>query len=174
MDENQFWAIIDRTRQKRTDHLGQPETELTGLAENLQTALGELSADDLVEFARCLVKTRTRAYRWDLWAVAAVVNRDVSEHALHEFTGWLIGQGKTFFEAVLADPPKACERIELGMRVGGEGILTAAEEAYEKKTGKPLPDCGMSLPDEPAGDMWEEEDLPNILPYVCEKYWVDL
>ena len=44
------------------------------------------------------------SYRWDLWSAAYLANGGCSGDGFDYFRGWLIGQGRTAYETVLADP----------------------------------------------------------------------
>ncbi len=167
MDEQGFWELIERSGKKT------PGTE--GHAERLAKLLARRSAAEVIEFDRLFHGCLNRSYRWDLWAVAYIIHGGCSDDGFDYFRGWLIGQGREFFEGVLADPARAAERIKPGEEAECEELLYAANDAYQELTGGELPaaDYHRERPKEPLGEPWDEEDeeaLRARYPELWEKY----
>jgi hypothetical protein len=112
------------------------------------------------------------AYRWDLWGAAFVINGGCSDDGFEYFLGWLIAQGRDYYQAALADPEQAGRRAQPGDMVECESIAYAAVKAYEAKTGKDdFHDRITRVPrGEPLGEPWEEEDLPARFPRLSARF----
>lgn len=161
MNEQQFWEIIRKSRRSAAD--------CDAHAEQLRTRLQKLEPQQILTFDQHMRQRLAEAYRWDLWAVAYIVNGGCSDDAFGYFRGWLVAQGKEFFEAVLHNPEHAARRAREG-EVECEAILYAAAEAYEAKTGQTLPDAHVDQPDEPAGTPWQEDELERLYPKLWKRF----
>jgi hypothetical protein len=114
-----------------------------------------------------------RAYTWDLWAAAYVINGGCSDDGFEYFRAWLISRGSDTFEKALADPdslaslrglePDECEL---------ESLLYVAAEAYEEAAESELPESKVKRPSKPAGKRWSEEgdDLAKRVPKLWKKF----
>ena len=163
MDEARFWQLIEQSRENEPDCEKQTE--------RLVQLLLQLEPEEIIKFDRIFGIQSDKAYRWDLWAVAYIINGGGSDDGFYYFRCWLIAQGKEFFEAVLEQPDKAAERIkEDDEWVECEDILFAAGEAYEKKTGQPLPSIVTEPLHAPVGVRWNEEDLDRLYPDLCARF----
>lgn len=171
MTTEEFWDLIERSREDVFDCDEQ--------AEQLTDLLAELEPEEIVAFDELWTQKHTEAYRWDLWAVAYIVNGGCSDDAFTDFRYWLVAQGQKYFEAALAEPERAGDRATPGEDDAEcEQIGYAPGVAYERKTGRELPRYGAkpdtsgepSTPIEPAGETWSEEDLPTLYPELCERF----
>ena len=63
MDENEFWTLIDRSREGHADQEEALEKLLTGRPRDELEALDRIYREQLA-----------RAYRWDLWGAGYVIN----------------------------------------------------------------------------------------------------
>lgn len=164
MDEQVFWELIERSG---------GEAPATGEhAARLVELLSRRSVAEVIAFDQHFEGCLNRSYRWDLWAVAYIVNGGCSDDGFDYFRGWLIGQGREFFEGVMADPTRAAERIAPGEEVEYAELLYAASEAYTALTGEELPaaEYHRQRPEELLGEPWEEESLEQRYPALSEKY----
>lgn len=96
MKEQEFWDLINDAH-----------TQAAGIAEELSilsTTLNGLSSDEIVDFQCRYYDCYERAYRWDLWGAAYLINGGCSSDGFEYFIGWLIAQGQETFESVLKDP----------------------------------------------------------------------
>ena len=96
MNRNAFWALIDQARSE-ADSVFDVAPALTGL-------LLDLEPDETVSFARHIKDLLAESYRWDLWAVAYIVNGGSADDGFEYFRGWLIAQGRERFQAALENP----------------------------------------------------------------------
>ncbi|MER0244592.1 DUF4240 domain-containing protein [Streptomyces sp. HSW2009] len=170
MDETEFWALIDASREAAD---GDPDAQ----ADLLIDRLVQLDPDAVTDFARHFEARYNRAYHWDLWGAAAVLLSDPSEDVFEDFRCWLIGQGREVFEGALYDPDDLADLIEdFDPRTDGdaEDLGYAADEAYEQLTGAETPDLGLPEPaDEPAGtllNLTDEKALAERLPRLWARF----
>jgi hypothetical protein len=161
MTTEQFWAIIDSAREQGVD----PQT----VAATVRSTLESLGAEEVLGFGDELRKRQAESYRWDLWAVAYIVNGGCSDDGFDYFRGWLIAKGRNYFETALADPARAADDAEPGAN-DCEDMLHVAASVYQSKTGSHPPKSDIQLPKEPAGKQWEEVDLQSLYPELCERF----
>jgi len=164
VEEQEFWELIERSSGKA------PATE--GHATRLAKLLSHRSVAEVISFDQHFQECLNRSYRWDLWAVAYIILGGCSDDMFDYFRAWLIGQGREFFERVMADPSRAAERIPPGEEADAEELLYVANDAHLALTGEDLPagEYRQQRPNEPLGEPWEEESLEQRYPALCEKY----
>ena len=130
------------------------------------------SPEEILDFRAAFDECVNRAYRWDLWGVAYVINGGCSDDGFDYFLGWLIAQGKEYFEAALQDPERAGNAVEPGEEADFEDMWYVAGRAYEASTGRD--DFYEQLPPSPRGDVqgeeWDEDDLPSLFPGLSKKF----
>lgn len=163
LDDAQFWKLIAQSKRGTEDSDEQ--------AERLTELLKKLPPDEICNFDRHFTRRRFEAYRWDLWGVAYIINGGCSDDGFEYFRCWLIGQGQTAYETVLASPEKISRWAKDPDRdYEGESLMYAADHAYEAVTGEELPPTGWKYP-EIVGEKWEEPDLERLFPRLCKKLW---
>ena len=166
MDKTQFWQLIEASR---TDLSGDDHCDCQ--AENLKALLLGLSAEEIVQFDDIFGELDVAAYRWDLWAAAYIINGGASDDGFTYFRWWLIAQGQSYYEAALEDVEDAgANADEYGAEC--EEICYCINDAHREKTGADLPggEGGSEFPAEPSGTIWQEEELPELYPRLCEKF----
>ncbi len=99
MDVEQFWEIVRKSKRGAGD--------CDTLAEQLAARLEKLDPQDILAFDQHLRQRLAEAYRWDVWAVAYIINGGSSDDEFEYFRGWLVAQGQEFFGAVLQRPEHA-------------------------------------------------------------------
>lgn len=98
-----------------------------------------------------------------------MVKGGCSDDGFEYFRGWLIAQGRSYFEAALADPERAAERVE-GREAECEGMLGIGLQAFARRSKKPMP-CGLvPRPARATGADWKEEDLPKLFPRLIRRF----
>lgn len=158
-----FWRAIADSRRDAANL----EEQMQRLSQLLKDADPGL----LVDFQRVLEDRANDAYRWDLWAVAYIVNGGCSDDGFYYFRGWLIAQGRDYFETALADPERAADRIEPDDIAECEEIYAIAPRIYEAKTGRD--DFFEQLPAAPRtvqGTPWNEETIEALFPDLVERF----
>lgn len=160
MDVSAFWALIDASRGAGA---GDIEAQVAALTD----ALAKLPPDAIIAFDGIFRDHLARAYRWDLWAAAYIINGGCSDDGFEYFRSWLIVQGEQVFNAALADPETLVDRAEPDAE--GEGMLHAASEAFDACVGAKLP-LTSAHPPEPAGERWSEDELPRRFPRLWSMF----
>ncbi len=158
-----FWNFIQRSQQGTEDC-----SEQAGCLARLLSAL---ELEGILAFDRHFRDRMRESYRNDLWAVAYIINGGCSDDCFDYFRGWVIAQGRDFFEAVMKSPEHAATRVGEGGDVECEDILYVTAEVYESKTGKELP---LRLDEPPftlQGDGWTEDDLDRLFPRLCKRFF---
>ncbi|MBO1415986.1 DUF4240 domain-containing protein [Streptomyces sp. FH025] len=166
MDETDFWQIIDETREAAD---GDPDEQADQLVEHLV----RLTPDDVIDFARLFEARFQRAYRHDLWGAAYLLLGGASDDSFDYFRCWLIGQGRDVFEGGLAEPDDLADLLpEFDEEEDGEAedLGYAADEAYERLTGLPLPEVGGPQPARPSGTALDFDD-PDVMAKRFPKLW---
>jgi hypothetical protein len=160
MDINTFWDLIHRSK----------ADTCAAHARRLQALLQPLELAEVLDFARHWDQVMIQAYRWDLWAVAFIMMGGCSDDGFEYFRGWLIAQGRAYFEAALHNPEQAAANATGDADEECEDILYVAAIAYEDKTGEALPNLGVVFPAEPAGEEWDEDGLESLYPDLCARF----
>ena len=168
MDEDTFWELIDEARAAAGD-------DDAAFLEKLHSDLLELPPNAIESFRDRLDEALERAYRWDLWAAAYIINDGTSDDAFEYFRGWLVSRGRKVFEAALADP----ESLEALVPSDPEWFAELEEFLYlpiyvlEEKTGReiPLPNPleRSEPPAEPEGIPFDEENVDTRFPRLSRK-----
>ncbi|QKW19277.1 DUF4240 domain-containing protein [Kitasatospora sp. NA04385] len=142
MDETGFWQLVDGAREAAA---GDPDEQAEALVEQLL----RLTPDEVLDFARQFEARFQRAYTVELWGAAYLLLDGASEDAFDYFRCWLIGQGREVFEGAVHEPDALAELVpdfDEDEDGDGEELGYAADEAYERLTGLPLPDLGVRQP----------------------------
>lgn len=164
MTRDEFWRLIDRSRRGAEDTDEQ--------CEKLRSSLQELSIPDIVDFDHQFHQRVNDAFRWDLWGAAYMINGGCSDDGFDYFLGWLIAQGRKYYEAALADPEAAGKRVEPGEEVECEDIWYIAAAAYEAKTGKSDFDT-LAKPVKrklTGKKAWDEDTVDEHYPRLAKKF----
>lgn len=161
MDRNAFWRIIDHANQTVEDIYEAPA--------EIVERLSKLPVEEIISFQQHQLDLEAESYRWDLWAVAYIINGGCSDDAFDYFRGWLIGSGRERYEAALARPEVIGEWVDEEVEL--EDMLAVANDAYRHLTREYIPSDAVvySRPAEPIGERWDEDDLEEMYPELYEK-----
>lgn len=171
MTHEQFWQIIAESR--RDFDPNRRGGNMNFQAKRLKELLSAMPADEVQEFARIFRQLYFDAYRWDLWAAAYIIKGGCSDDGFMDFRYWLISMGRDVYDAAMTDPESLAE---IAARPGIEGCAfeefgsIAREVLKEKEVPEPALPSGYSPPEDPAGDPWEEDDLPLWFPKLWAKF----
>jgi Protein of unknown function (DUF4240) len=129
MTENRFWALIAET----TIHQADSDRQI----EALRGTLRELSAAEIEAFERAFERERRRAYTWDLWGAAYVLNGFASDDGFEYFQRWLISKGRKVFDAAVAHPDSLADMLARGAHgpFEFEEFAYVAGRVWAEKTG---------------------------------------
>jgi hypothetical protein len=165
VDKSTFWSLMDRTKRLDKDN---PDKQY----ELLLQELVKFSEADLVIFDEIFSELMARAYDWNLWAAAYIINRGCSDDGFMDFRAWLIGQGQAIFEQALQDPQSLVDVVDYPFLTRPLALFAVPDHAYRLKTGHDLP---TKLPKHPAhsdptGDKWEDAILGRKYPQLYAKF----
>jgi hypothetical protein len=144
MSEDQFWTLIAEARSATATNKEIPKW--------LEQRLMELPAIDSIDFSCWLATFVGHSYTGKLWAAASILEGRVSADGFFGFQGWLIGQGKGAYEAVIRNPDSLAE-MEFPKSefrhpsVGLELLFYSYFPAYHKYFGRPADGAYRSPPD---------------------------
>jgi hypothetical protein len=142
MDHDQFWTLVETSR------LGGDDCQQH--TERLTVALRALPPSEIKAFDTIRWQLLAELYRWDLWGVSSLLIGTDSEDGFEYFRGWLLGQGRTVFEAAVRDPDSLAEHPSVQALAQHsllspfrcefmcESLLYVAYVAYQAVTGKQL------------------------------------
>jgi hypothetical protein len=157
MTEDQFWALIDKTRKQAKND---PDQHM----ELLQQALTAWEVDDIRAFEKHWWSLRARSYTWDLWAAAYLLGGGCSDDAFMDFRGWLISKGRKVYENALKDPDTLASAIKPSDGEGQiEGFSYIAPQVLEERGEEPSDhDQFERQPKSPIGEPFDEDDMEAL------------
>lgn len=163
MNHNGFWPLIEGARSASGGHCAR---QVDALAQ----ALRGHSPQEILDFRKILGELLDRAYRYELWAAAYLINGGCSDDGLVYFLGWLIAQGRDVYQAALEDPDSLVSHplvASLDARYGSlwcEQLLSVADRAYETVTGHEPPaepNAEVAAADDSARPIGEDFDFDD-------------
>jgi hypothetical protein len=131
MPADQFWETMERAG--RFDH--DPAAHIDALRSELRA----LSPEDIISFEVAFRRYLNKAYTWNLWGAADVINGGCSDDGFEYFRRWLVSRGRDVYERALSDPDSLAR---LDARPGPDGIWEfeeiyyVARRVFEEKGGK--------------------------------------
>jgi Protein of unknown function (DUF4240) len=161
---DEFWQIIEDAKGKSG---GNSEAE----ASLITNALIECSPSEILSFDALLDELRFRAFHWDVWAAAYIINGGCSEDCFEYFRCWLIAQGRSVFENALKDPDSLAD-VLAGDEEDAEceDMLYVAIHAYEARSGEEKPLSTRAYP-EIQGVPWTEDNVDTRCPRLASLFW---
>ena len=171
MDEQRFWAIIDRTALHEADPEGQTDA--------LRAELEGLSADEVLAFRNIFEAQLARAYTWDLWAAAYIAHGGASDDGFEYFRRWMVSKGRVVFERLLAHPDDLPDVLVYDIEgvLEFEEILYVTNDVWSEKSGQdaaemPIELASVTLGREPQGEPFDEdsEHLERRLPKTWARF----
>ena len=156
MDQAAFWALIDSTRQTAGNDTGR-QSEL------LEERLSRLAPQAIVDFQSIRHRLDERAYTWDLWAAAYVIEDGCSEDCFRDFRAYLISLGRGPYEAALSDPDSLAPVVQDEEQGDWENADSVAGDAYESAAGEDIPVSDSDLSGNPRGEAWDDENEDGLV-----------
>jgi hypothetical protein len=168
MDESTFWEIIESAKSAAN---GSHQSQL----DELERLLSTREPAELVAFDALFEGLHRRAYTWELWGAAYVINGGCSDDSFADFRSWLISRGRERYEKSLRDPDSLAE-LESDAEVGDgyffEEFAYVASRVYERETDGMLPIDVRPFPRQPSGEEWQEDsqELARLYPRLSAKF----
>lgn len=170
MDEAKFWTLVDASRATSQD---KQEQKLTA-------EIRKLTPGEIADFEHHFAVQMRRAYTWDLWGAAYVINGGASDDGFEYFRRWLVSRGRAVFEAALKDPDSLASLIPKNEEEPAdfESFASVAGEVWRAKTRVDPwtdPKAGFFRPEDstdggdPSGQPFDED--PDGLARRWPKLW---
>lgn len=163
MTEDAFWQIIEASRKGADGDQDKQEAQL-------KRALEPIDLTEIEAFERLFHEQLLKAYSWDLWGAAYIINGGCSDDGFEYFRRALVAAGRDRFEKALNDPESLAAWAEPDLEF--EGIKYVAYDVYKEKSGASLPEGKKKWPTNPSGETWEEDsdDLETRFPRLWQTF----
>jgi Protein of unknown function (DUF4240) len=155
MTEAEFWRLMSETR-------NQAGKDTAIQSELLRERLTQLSPEAIVDFARIRRSLDERAYTWDLWGAAHVIEDGCSEDCFRDFRGYLISLGQGPYENALRNPDSLASVVDDAETGNWESADDVALDAYASVTGQELPVDSSDPSGPPSGTPFDENDTAGL------------
>ncbi len=159
MTEDLFWEIIEIV-----DDVDPIEAMISRLSDFKSSAIKS--------WDKMLWAEMDRLYRTDLWAVAYLLGGGCSDDDFEDFRSSLIKRGRAWTACVPYNLAQLADKLSHAPHVDGVLLFTAADEAYERRTGRPMP-TPRRKPPNLTGPQWDEDtietDFPEIVAVLTER-----
>jgi Protein of unknown function (DUF4240) len=164
--EAAFWGLVDDTRAEAGNDTGRQ----SGL---LEQRLSQLPPQQIVDYQRIRHRLDERAYTWDLWGAAFVIEDGCSDDCFRDFRSYLISLGRGPYEAAIRDPDSLAPIVQDAEEGDWENADSVAGDAYESATGEDIPVDDSDLSGNPRGQPWDDDDEEALLrryPRLAERF----
>lgn len=114
-----------------------------------------------------------RAYTWDLWGAAFVIDDGCSDDCFRDFRAYLISLGPRAFAAALRDPNSLAPIVQDAEEGDWENADDVAPDAYQTATGDDFPADSSDLSGSPRGEPWDDgsqETLVQRYPALAARF----
>jgi hypothetical protein len=155
LDEAAFWRLIEETRSAAGNDTGR-QSEL------LKNRLTQLSPQAIVEFARIRHSLDRRAYTFDLWGAAYVIEDGCSDDCFRDFRGYVISLGREPYENAMKDPDSLVSVVKDAEAGDWENADNVAPDAYSSVTSDDFPLDSSDLSGRPQGTPFNENDAAGL------------
>jgi hypothetical protein len=171
LNDPEFWNIIARARRQAKGNIGRLEAAI-------RKELRRLAPEKLIAFEQAFNRQLDRAYMWDLWAAAFLMQGGCSDDGFFYFRGWLVSQGHSAYISAITNPDTLADfanpdddEEDMVRDESGEQFLYVAREVYQEKTGHEMP--MQKMKHELIGKRWRFEndaEMAKRLPRLAEIY----
>jgi hypothetical protein len=155
LDEATFWSLIEETRSAAGNDTGR-QSEL------LKNRLTQLSPQAIVDFARIRHSLDRRAYSFDLWGAAYVIEDGCSDDCFRDFRGYVISLGRAPYENAIKDPDSLAPVAQDAEKGDWENADDVAPDAYSSVTSDDFPLDSSDLSGRPSGTPFNENDTAGL------------
>lgn len=155
-DQGDFGRLVADTRDDAGDDTGR-QTQL------LEERLRELPPGEIVAFHEQRHKLDERAYTWDVWGAAYVIEDGCSDDCFRDFRAYLISLGPQVYEAAMRDPDSIADVVEDAEAGDWENADDPSPDAYQGVTGDDFPGDDTDLDGDPRGQPWDDDDTESLI-----------
>lgn len=165
MTIDEFWDIVDRV------HAASP-SDMKNKCRLLGDKLRRLPAKEVLSFGRHFADCFYKAYHWDIWGAAIIIDHGCGDDSFMDFRSTLISLGRAPFEAALRDADSLADFDIDPAWATYEGYQYVMPEVYEEMTsGEEPPDEDKRRhPQEAAGVPVVEWEMSKRFPRLAAKY----
>jgi hypothetical protein len=160
MDELEFWEVVQRANDAARDDMDRK-------CEALKNEISKLSRRAALDFAQIFDVMMDRAYSFDLWGAAYVINGGCGDDTFTDFRASMISRGRAAFERAISDPDSLADEEFNEEEWFYEGYQYAVTEGVKAVAGARLLH---RIPDDPSGARWNESDLRILYPKLAAKF----
>jgi hypothetical protein len=158
LSEARFWKLLKKSKSVSARS---PQLQY----DRLVKLLSKKSVREIVMFERLFKHLIAMADLPELRGAAQVVKAEVDEKYFLNFRAWLVLRGKKSYYQVLKNPDFLAKVLKYTDDPEWPGYLHCAEDAYKRKTGKPLSEY-----QKVASRPWKESELPDRFPRLWKKF----
>jgi Protein of unknown function (DUF4240) len=151
-----FWRLIAETRAAAGDDTAR-QTSL------LETRLRHLSPAQIAEFGSIRHRLDERAYTWDLWGAAYVIEDGCSDDCFRDFRAYLISLGQGPYDKALANQDSLARVVQDAETGDWENADDVAADAYQAVTGEDMPTGNSDVSGSPRGTPWDDERAHELV-----------
>jgi Protein of unknown function (DUF4240) len=162
MNADEFWRIVDKVH-------AASKGDMKIKCDLLAAALRELSSQELQSFDEHFSNYFFRAYTWDIWGAAFIINDGCSEDSFMDFRSTLISLGRLPFEAAIVNTDSLVNFEIDPAWATFEGYQYVATKVYEEMNGKEIGRHGRD-PQRVAGNRFNEWEMSSRFPKLVAKY----
>jgi hypothetical protein len=156
MNDTAFWQLIADTRADA----GNATDKQSNL---LEQRLRRLPAKQIAEFERIRQGLERRAYSYELWGAAYVIEDGCSDDCFRDFRGYLISLGRGPYEAALRDPDSLASVAQDAETGNWENADDVAPDAYEGVADEDIPTGDSEPSGDPSGDPWDDDHAEQLV-----------
>ncbi len=150
MNRDEFWNVIEDSKRG---------SDFDAQMASLRKQLSSYATSDVIDFDQHLYTLLAESYGWNLWGAAYLINGGCSDDGFDYFRGWLIAQGRRWFEKASADPDSLADFPGLEENAELEEIWNIGNRIHEEKTGHRIPsEIYRSIPRRELGEGWDFDD----------------
>lgn len=151
-----FWRRIESARAD-ADNDTERQSEL------LEERLSKLPPRQIVRFQQIRRQMDERAYTWDIWGAAFVIDDGCSDDCFRDFRAYLISLGPRAFAAALRNPDSLAPIVQDAEEGDWENADDVAPDAYQTATGDDFPADSSDLSGSPRGEPWDDESQETLV-----------
>ena len=151
-----FWGLIESARAD-ADNDTERQSEL------LEERLSKLLPRQIVRFQQIRRQMDERAYTWDIWGAAFVIDDGCSDDCFRDFRAYLISLGPRAFAAALRNPDSLAPIVQDAEEGDWENADDVAPDAYQTATGDDFPADSSDLSGSPRGEPWDDESQETLV-----------
>jgi hypothetical protein len=156
MDRAGFWGLIESARAD-ADNDTERQSEL------LEERLSKLPPRQIVRFQQIRRQMDERAYTWDIWGAAFVIDDGCSDDCFRDFRAYLISLGPRAFAAALRNPDSLAPIVQDAEEGDWENADDVAPDAYQTASGDDFPADSSDLSGSPRGEPWDDESQETLV-----------